>query len=251
MLIYLRDIFQFTRLPPPDSNLELLTLSLQHNIVPTRFCITVFYRPPSSGPSLLDDLSEYLESINSAQFKNFIIIGDFNIDVSSASHPMYNKLCSVMSTHSLDQMVHDYTHTHHNGTTSIIDLLFISNRHLIDTCSTIPPLANSDHLGLMAKLSFKSTRRIPKGRVVWRYSLANWERACDLIEAIDWHPLLDPIDINKSWTNWSNAFLNIMEKCIPKTTLPRRKNRPWLSKKILQAMRRRNMYYKRAKASKN
>ena len=198
VLIYLRDVFQFTRLPPPNSNLELLTLSQQNNIVPTRFYITVFYRPPSSGLSLLDDLSKYLESINSAQFKNFIIIGDFNIDVSSASHPMYNKLCSVMSTHSLDQMVHDYTHTHHNGTTSIIDLLFISNRHLIDTCSTIPPLANSDHLGLMAKLSFKSTRRILKGRVVWRYNLGNWERACDLIEAIDWHPLLDPIDINKS-----------------------------------------------------
>ena len=117
--------------------------------------------------------------------------------------------------------------------------------------SIIPALANSDHLGLMAKLSFKSTCRIPKGRVVWRYSLANWERACDLIEAIDWHPLLNPIDINKSWTNWSNAFLNIMEKCIPKATLPGRKNRPWLSKKILQAMRRRNMYYKRAKASKD
>ena len=42
-----------------------------------------------------------------------------------------------------------------------------------------------------------------------------------------------------------------MEKCIPKATLPQRKNRPWLSKKILQAMRRRNMYYKHAKASRD
>ena len=99
VLIYLRDVFQFTCLPQPNSDLEVLRLILQHNIVPTRFCITVFYCPPSSAPSLIDDLSEYLESINSAQFKNFIIVGDFNIDVSSTSHPMYNKLCSVMSTH--------------------------------------------------------------------------------------------------------------------------------------------------------
>ena len=103
----------------------------------------------------------------------------------------------------------------------------------------------------MVKLSFKSTCRNPKGRVVWRYSHANWDRACDLIEAIDWSSLLDPTDINRSWTQWSKTFLSIMEKCIPKATLPRRKNRPWLSKKILQAMRRRNMYYKRAKACKD
>ena len=251
VVVYTRDIFQFTQLPQPDSDLELLTLILQHNTVPTRFCISVFYRPPSSTSSLLDDLSEYLESINSAQFKNFIIIGDFNIDISSSSHPMNNKLCSVMSTHSLSQMVHDYTHIHHNGTRSIIDLLFVSNQSLIDTCSTIPALSNSDHLGLMANLSFKSTCRNPKGRVVWRYSHANWERACNLIEATDWSALLDPTDINLSWTNWSKAFLSIMEKCIPKATLPQRKNRPWLSKKLLQAMRRRNMYYKRAKASRD
>ena len=104
-----------------------------------------------------------------------------------------------------------------------------------DSCSTIPALSNSDHLGLMVELSFKSTRRNPKGRVVWRYSHADWDRACNLIEAIDWLSLLDPTDINRSWTQWSKA-LSIMEKCIPKATLPRRKNRPWLSKKILQAM---------------
>ena len=69
VLIYLRDIFQVTCFPQPDSSLELLTLTLQHNTVPTRFCITVFYRPPSSAPSLLDDLSEYLESINNVQFE--------------------------------------------------------------------------------------------------------------------------------------------------------------------------------------
>ena len=168
--MYLRDVFQFTRLPQPDNDLEVLTLILQHNNVPTRLCVTVIYRPPSSAPSLMDDLAEYLESINSAQFKNYIVIGDFNIDMSSTSHPMYNKLCSVMTTHCLSQMVHEYTHVSHSGTTSIIDLLFVSNRHLIDTCSTIPALSNSDHLGLIASVSFKSTPRNPKGRVVWRYS---------------------------------------------------------------------------------
>ena len=83
---------------------------------------------------------------------------------------------------------------------------------------SIPALSNSDHLGLMANLSFKSTCRNPQGRVVWRYTHADWERACNLIHATDWFALLDSTDINLSWTNWSKAFLSIMDKCIPKAT---------------------------------
>ena len=58
------------------------------------------------------------------QFANFIVVGDFNIDMSSSrSHPLFHKLLSAMSTYSLFQMVSDYTHVHHNGSTSTIDLL--------------------------------------------------------------------------------------------------------------------------------
>ena len=42
-----------------------------------------------------------------------------------------------------------------------------------------------------------------------------------------------------------------MEECIPKATLPPRRNRPWLTKKLIQAIRRRNFLYKRAKATGN
>ena len=87
-------------------------------------------------------------------------------------------------------MVHESTHVHHNGTASTIDLVFVSNQHLVDYCSTIPALSNSDHLGLTVNLSFNSTSMATKGRVVWRYSHADWERACELIEATDWSSLL-------------------------------------------------------------
>ena len=189
VLIYLKDVYHFSPVPTPTRGLELLILILQHNILPTRLCVSVFYRPPSSDSSLIEELSTYLESINCAQFKNFIIIGDFNIDVSSDSHPLFNKLNFIMSTLSLSQIVNEHTHVHHNGTASTIDLIFVSNRHLIDCCSTIPPLSNSDHLGLTANLSFKTKRTSTKGRTVWRYSHADWERACELIEDTDWSSL--------------------------------------------------------------
>ena len=40
-----------------------------------------------------------------------------------------------------------------------------------------------------------------------------------------------------------------MDVCIPKGTLPKRQNLPWLSKNLLRAMRKRNHLYKRAKRS--
>ena len=42
-------------------------------------------------------------------------------------------------------MVIEPTHTHHNGQTSVIDLVFVSNPVLINSCDVVPPLCNSDH----------------------------------------------------------------------------------------------------------
>ena len=86
---------------------------------------------------------------------------------------------------------------------------------------------------------------------VWRYSLADWEKACELIDATDWMSLLNSSDVDDSWSRWRTTFLHIMEECIPKATLPRRRNRPWLTKRLIQVIRRRNLLHKRVKATGN
>ena len=208
-------------MPKPNGALELLAIIIQHNAIPTRVCISVFYRPPNSPVSVLDELGEYFESIDITQFANIVVVGDFNIDMSSNSHTLYRKLHILMSTYSL---VNDYTHFHHNGTSSTIDLLWASNPSLINDCATIPALSNSDHLGLLARLRLKLVNPIKaKTRSVWRYRLADWDRACELIESTDWISLLNTSNINESWSNWKSAFLEIMEECIPKATLPQKK----------------------------
>ena len=182
---------------------------------------------------------------------NFIILGDFNIDMSSHSHPLSSNLSIIMSTYNLSQMVTEHTHTHHNGTRSTIDLVFVSDPRLVRSCTTIPPLSNSDHLGLQVNLSLKTTITTVKRRVVWRYKHADWDKACDLINSTDWKSLLGQSNVNKSWSNWCNRFMQIMHECIPSGTIPPRRNRPWLTKKLIQAMRRRNAIYRQAKATNN
>ena len=181
--------------------------------------VSLFYRPPSSAPEILDHICEHLDYLNIAQYTNFIIVGDFNIDVSNCSHPLYAKLNSIMSTYRLFQTVDDYTHVHHNGTSSIIDLLLASHQDLVQSCTKILAFSTSDHNGLLATLSLKTSRSIPKQRVVWRYKHADWETACNLIDATDWAALMNP-DVNKAWQCWQAKFLEIMNKCIPKATIP-------------------------------
>ena len=62
---------------------------------------------------------------------------------------------------------------------------------------------------------------------------------------------MDNSDIHQSWEKWKEAFLSTMESCIPKSTLPKRHNLPWLSKSLIQSMKKRNLLYKRAHATNN
>ena len=147
------------------------------------------------------------------------------------------------------------THTHHDGSTSLIDLVFMSNPILSNSCLVVPPLSNADHKGIQVQTSWKSTAKHncdnhSKGRTIWCYSQADWERACDQINSFDWSSLLSD-DINEAWSNWSQKFLSIMNECIPKKKLPNRKNLPWLTKKLINMIKRRNLLYKRAKLTGN
>ena len=56
-----------------------------------------------------------------------------------------------------------------------------------------------------------------------------------MIKATDWMAL-SHLDIDESWLDWKNFLMNIMEECIPKTTILPRRNRAWLTKRLRQAI---------------
>ena len=91
-------------------------------------------------------------------------------------------------------------------------------------CAMIPPLANSDHSGLLLqwiwKLPGNQTRLKP--RQIWRYAQGDFERAKDMLSIVDWEQLIDPTDVNQSLLTWENYYMNVMESCIPKGILPKR-----------------------------
>ena len=54
-----------------------------------------------------------------------------------------------------------------------------------------------------------------------QYCLADFVKACDCIQSLDWDALLFDKDINEAWQIWERTFMSIIEQCIPKGVLPK------------------------------
>ena len=100
----------------------------------------------------------------------------------------------------------------------------------LQKCSTIPPLANSDHLGLDVSIKWRNIRRpaATHKRVIWKYAQADFGKACEMIDDTDWDRLLTD-NINESLGNWQAKFIGIIEDCVPKKVLPKQRNLPWMT----------------------
>ena len=66
---------------------------------------------------------------------------------------------------------------------------------------------------------------------------------------VDWTSLLSDDDVDVCWSEWLNQFLDVMDQCIPRKLLPRKKNLPWINQPLLAATRKRNSLFKKYKAT--
>jgi len=145
----------------------------------------------------------------------------------------------------VDQLVPTNTHFSPSATGSLIHLAFISCQSSLCGCSTIPPLGNSDHyefeLSLKWKLPNLSQTQLRKNYLEkWPCGLRNCEWT---IKTVDWESLIAN-DIDVAWQNLEIEFMSIMDQCVPKATIPFKRNLPWLPKELTKSICGRNLVYK-------
>ncbi len=70
----------------------------------------------------------------------------------------------------------------------------------------MPELANSDHLGIFLTLNNQGHYEKKKllRRRIWCYASADFSRAMELMDAIDWDEELNLENINVSISNWTS-----------------------------------------------
>lgn len=228
-----------------NDSFECIIVSLTYSF--SKFCVCLLYRPPSHSCDVLNFLYDTLFSLNTSLLTNFILVGDLNIDFCNHNNPLYSKLVSVISSFSLYQVIKEPTRYNPSGTSSTIDLAFISPDTALNTATTIPPLSTSDHQGIKLSIDLKTRHVNAKPlsrRTAWQNSKGDFNKANDMIDDTDWDQIFsNASDINHCWSLWHKKILEIMDECIPKAVLPKRKNLPWISSLILKAIKKRNNLY--------
>ena len=131
VLIYAQASLVTDVLVKGPQDFEFLVVRVNKNLY--KFCIGVFYRPPSSTYQSFVDFCTFLETLNISSFSNFVLLGDFNIDCNNPSHFLYPLLSNLMQTFSLTQVVPEATHLNTKGTATLIDLALVS----IHSCKTV------------------------------------------------------------------------------------------------------------------
>ena len=198
-------------------------------------CIALAYKPPSFAPTqYFDSLSKVFFDFNILGFSHSIFLGDLNTDTSTTAYPM-SPLSCFLEHFGLCLVPTGPTRVTINSSTSI-DILANSSACAGSTCDTIPPLASSDHNGLLANIVLKcltDSRPCTRSRrKVWNYRNADFNLANSLLLDIAESDILLENDINASWNNFNDIFLSIMNKCIPSSLLPNRRSKPWLNKHL-------------------
>ena len=201
-----------------NCNLELLIVSVS-NSCNRQCCIGVLYRPPDSNHLVLDNVNHVLCTMDHTLFSNFVLLGDFNIDYNNTSHPFHHHLLGFMSTLCLTQVVSEPTCLSSHSST-LIDLVLLSQPPILISCHTIPPLANSDHHGIHLKLKTRkqNSNIHATRREVWRYTHADFPKANYLLDELDLGQVFVPSDIDQSWINWRSIPVNyghVHSPCYP------------------------------------
>ena len=167
------------------TDIELLTVSVCPPKSTLKFCVALYYRPPSASVKCFDSLSKNLCNLNPSSFNYFVLIGDFNVNYFCTTSFLYTHLMYCLSPFNLTQVVQSSTRNTPSGA-SLIDLIFISSMSFLYTCSALPPLGTSDHSGLQLVVKVMCFKRSQGNqRPLWNYSQGDYMKARRTIDIFD------------------------------------------------------------------
>ena len=223
-------------------DIELLQVSICSLKYTHKYCIALFYRPPSASVNCFDCLSRNLLNLNPSSFNYFVLLGDFNINYFCTTSFCYAHLMYCLSPFNLTQVVRHSTRVSHSSST-LIDLIFVTSTSFLYTCSALPPLGTSDHSGLQLKLKVVCSKRNKENqRIMWNYTQGDFVKARHMIESFDWDSLFFD-DIHTTLHQWQRKFLLIMEQCIPRLSHSTGRL-PWLTKRLKRLIKRKNTLFR-------
>ena len=153
---------------------------------------------------------------------DIIVTGDFNLNILNS--PSARKIISLFQQFSLYQSIDQPTHFTENST-SLIDIILVSNRNNLVLSGVGDPFLNQDiryHCPIFGLYKFSKPKFKSFVRHIWRYDLGDYNLLRQKASTFDWDSLQDD-DINK-YANSLNTTINaIAGECIPNKEIRRYK----------------------------
>lgn len=118
-------------------------------------------------------LHNCLTTLRPQNFHNLVLCGDYNID----SRHNQELLVLLQTDLQLTQVVDEPTRVT-NYSSSMIDVVFLSNLSSLISCDILPPLATSDYYAVQVTLNLKASPRDtkPPTKNIWLQSKSHFSQ---------------------------------------------------------------------------
>ena len=216
-----------------DGLLESLTIIIKD----MKIIASVVYRPTaceSSDENAFNvKLKELLSNVNKlTEARNFtkIIMGDFNFNLRNTEHQPTADYINLLVENGFMPTNCEVDSRVSNISSTLIDQLWISQQHRVQSSFVIGDMYISDHN--LNGISINERSKPGSTTIKTRKITPAKERSfIDLLQSTDWSPVIDEADCNKKWEHfsktvpWMTEGLSTSEKQLKKLMRKARNNK--------------------------
>lgn len=236
VVLYVKNLETFSVVEPDFSDASCLVLKIG-----AEQAIICIYRSPS-----IADISNFLQSLNTlltdlSSFKNIVIIGDINLDISCASSSNHiSDYLNLVAFHGLLP-----AHTYPTRELACLDHVMLKTNSLALTVVIDSYVTDHNSVLLCLRQRKRPNTNIKTIRKI------NYDGVDSEIKNINFQPIYEHTDANQATNYFVNTIINIIRSHTTILRLPNHKRllKPWMTAGMLRCMRNRDAMHKKLKLS--
>ena len=219
----------------------ILTELVQYNIF-----LCCMYCPPKTDLNVISHLINDLK-MKTNHKSNFLITGDFNVNLLDITSCAINDFLNELHSHSLHPIINLPTRVTDFSATLIDN--FFCDFSLLPAKSCVIRTDVSDHYLISYLLKNNNNISELKTR---NFSTKNKIIFSQKLLSSDWNHLYTIKDVDKVFSYFIKKLKRIYNKCFPFISVPSKNNKPpWISLGLVKSIRHKNILYKQTKTNLN
>ena len=221
-------------------------LLIKTTIVQKSWYIGVIYHSPNESHSVfLDNFENIIDEISLDAQDEFLVIGDFNIDIGNVS-TYSNRIRNIIQFNGFKQSVSNPTRVT-STTSTTIDLVITNNFNINANVLTTPRI--TDHYIISIRLDI--TNMQDDSELRWVRDKIDYDKLNNKLIECNW--MYENTDISTLYKNFYNNIVNALNFVAPlnRKVVLYNNSKPWINSKVVKSFKERDRSYKKYMISRN